>query len=99
MLLANGSMRLIGLISNETNAKAFGDYLTSLDILNSPEPEPDGQWAVWVHSEDQMEAGRNALATFLANPKDPKFQRASAQKPPRSGAARRRPKATMPVAS
>ncbi|MGD1085014.1 MAG: rhomboid family intramembrane serine protease [Verrucomicrobiota bacterium] len=72
-------MRLIGLLSNESNARAFGDYLTSLDILNSPEREPDGQWAVWVHSEDQLEAGRNALANFLANPNDSKFRRASAK--------------------
>jgi GlpG protein len=72
-------MRLIGLLSNESNARRFGDYLTSLDIPNSPEPEAEGQWAVWVHSEDQLEAGRNALTTFLQNPNDTKFQRAAAK--------------------
>jgi GlpG protein len=72
-------MRLIGLLSNESNARTFGDYLTSLEILNSAEPETDGQWAVWVLSEDQLEAGRDALATYLANPGDAKFKRASAK--------------------
>ncbi|MGA3181350.1 MAG: rhomboid family intramembrane serine protease [Verrucomicrobiota bacterium] len=72
-------MRLIGLLSNESNARRFGDYLTSLEIPNCPEPEADGQWAVWVLSEDQLEAGRNALAGFLQNPNDSKYQHASAK--------------------
>ena len=70
-------MRLIGHLSNESNAKAFGDYLTSLEILNSAEAESDGKWGVWIHSEDQLEAGSAALTSFLQNPGDPKYQQAS----------------------
>jgi GlpG protein len=70
-------MRLIGRLSNESNAKTFGDYLTSLEILNSAEPESDGQWAVWVHSEDQLAVASAALAGYLQNPRDLKYQQAS----------------------
>ena len=70
-------MRLIGRLNTESNAKTFGDYLTSLDIRNSVESEPDGGWAVWVFSEDQLEASHEALAGYLQNPNDSKFQRAS----------------------
>jgi GlpG protein len=79
-------MRLIGRLSSESNANTFGDYLTCQDIRNSIEPEADGTWAVWVFSEDQLEASHKALADFVANPKDPKFGRA-AQK---AGAIRQR---------
>jgi len=86
MLPADRFMRLIGRLSSESNANTFGDYLTCLDIRNTVEPEPDGTWAVWVFSEDQLEASHKALADFVANPKDPKFGRA-AQK---AGAIRQR---------
>jgi GlpG protein len=69
-------MRLIGHLKTEGSARTFGDYLTSLDIRNLVEPEQDG-WAIWVYAEDQIEAGRNALASYFANPDDGKFRRAS----------------------
>jgi len=79
-------MRLIGRLSSESSANSFGDYLTCLDIRNSVEPEADGAWAVRVFSEDQLEASHQALAEFVANPKDPKFGRASQK----AGAIRQR---------
>jgi len=79
-------MRLIGRLNSESNAKTFGDYLTCLDIRNTVEPEPDGHWAVWVYSEDQLEASSQALADYLASPNDTKFRRASAK----AGAIRQR---------
>jgi GlpG protein len=79
-------MRLIGRLNTEPNARTFGDYLTSLEIRNTVEPEADGQWAVWVYSEDQLDAAGKALADYLANPNDPKFRRASAK----AGAMRQR---------
>jgi GlpG protein len=72
-------MRLIGRLNSESNAKTFGDYLTCLDIRNTVEPEPDGHWAVWVYSEDQLEAAGKALADYLNSPNDTKFRRASAK--------------------
>jgi GlpG protein len=79
-------MRLIGRLNSESNAKTFGDYLTCLDIRNTVEPEPDGQWAVWVYSEDQLEAASQALADYHGNSSDAKFRRASAK----AGAIRQR---------
>jgi GlpG protein len=70
------SMRLIGHLKTEASARTFGDYLTSMNIRNLVEPESD-EWAVWVYAEDQIEAGHNALAGYLKNPDDLKFQRAS----------------------
>jgi GlpG protein len=68
-------MRLIGHLQNESSAKTLADYLVSLDIRNQIEPDAEG-WAVWVYSEDQIEAGRQALSSFLDNPGDSKFQNA-----------------------
>jgi GlpG protein len=66
-------MRLIGHLQSEASAKTFGGYLSSLNIRNMVEPDPEG-WAVWVYSEDQIETGSNALTAFLQNPSDRSFQ-------------------------
>jgi len=69
-------MRLIGHLKNESSAKTLADYLVSLEIRNLVEPDAEG-WAIWVYSEDQIEAGREALTNYLHNPGDSKFQHAS----------------------
>src|SRR5580658_2423353 len=69
-------MRLIGHLKNEASAKTFSGYLASLDIRNLIEPDAEG-WAVWIHSEDQIEPGQQALAAFVQNPSDKKYQAAS----------------------
>src|SRR5271154_456043 len=69
-------MRLIGHLKNESSAKTLADYLVSLDIRNLVEPDAEG-WAIWVYSEDQIEAGRQALTNYLHDPGDSKFQHAS----------------------
>ncbi len=68
-------MRLIGHLKNESSAKTLADYLVSLDIRNLVEPDAEG-WAIWVYSEDQIEAGRQALSNYLHNPGDSIFQHA-----------------------
>jgi GlpG protein len=70
-------MRLIGHLKNEDSAKTFSGFLASLDIRNLVESDADG-WAVWILSEDQIESGQQALAAFLQNPTDKKYQIASA---------------------
>jgi GlpG protein len=65
-------MRLIGHLKNEALARTFSRYLTSVNIRNSIEAETEG-WAVWVQSEDQIEAGRQALAAYESNPADRKY--------------------------
>jgi GlpG protein len=69
-------MRIIGHLENEARAKTLGDYLTSVDIRNQVEQDDQG-WAVWIHSEDQMDAGKQALTAYLQNPNDAKYQEAS----------------------
>ena len=69
-------MRLIGHLKNENSARTFSGYLASLDIRNLVEPDAEG-WAVWIHSEDQIEPGQQALAAFERNPSDKKYQIAS----------------------
>jgi GlpG protein len=68
-------MRLIGHLQNESSAKTLADYLVSLDIRNLVEPDAEG-WAIWIYSEDQIEAGREALSNYLHNPGDSKYQNA-----------------------
>ncbi len=69
-------MRLIGHLKNESSAKTLADYLLSMDIRNQVELDSDG-WGVWVFSEDQIEAGREALASFVRNPGDSRFRNAA----------------------
>jgi GlpG protein len=69
-------MRLIGHLKNEASAKTFSGFLVSRDIRNLVEPDAEG-WAVWIHSEDQIEAGQQALAAYLQNPGNPQYQNAS----------------------
>lgn len=66
-------MRLIGHVTGETGARMFSDYLSSLEIKSSIEPDAEGKWAVWIYSEDQVEAGKKHLADYLAHPSDPKY--------------------------
>jgi GlpG protein len=69
-------MRLIGHLKNEASAKTFSGFLVSRDIRNLVEPDAEG-WAVWIHSEDQLEAGQQALAVYLKNQSDPMYESAS----------------------
>ena len=66
-------MRLIGHVTGETGARMFSDYLSSLEIKSSIEPDSEGKWAVWIYSEDQVEVGKKHLADYLAHPSDPKY--------------------------
>ena len=66
-------MRIIGHIPNKTKASVFSDYLYVQGISNQLEPEKDG-WAVWIHSEDELDKAKAHLHGFLANPQDPKYQ-------------------------
>lgn len=69
-------MRRIGHLKNEASAKTFSGFLVSRDIRNLVEPDSEG-WAVWIHSEDQIEAGQQALEAYLLNPDDQKYQTGS----------------------
>jgi hypothetical protein len=41
--------------------------------------DPEGNhWAVWVHSDDQIEGAKKLLIEFRANPADPRFRQGAA---------------------
>ena len=65
-------MRIIGYLPNETSASTFSDFLGVQGISNVVEAEKDG-WAVWIHSEDELEKAKGLLSGFLGNPADPRF--------------------------
>src|SRR3954466_15875918 len=69
-------MRIIGHLPSETSAATFSDFLCVEGITNLVENEKDG-WAIWIHSEDQLERARELLLSYLGNPKDPKYQKTS----------------------
>src|SRR5687768_3071224 len=69
-------MRLIGYVPNESGASVFSDFLYVHGIHNQVEHENEG-WAIWIHSEDEIDKAKQFLQTYLGNPTDPKFQKQS----------------------
>ena len=65
-------MRLIGHLSSEASATRFNDFLRLNGITCEVEREPDG-WAVWIHSEDELERARQWLEQFRLRPQDTLF--------------------------
>ena len=71
-------MRVIGHVPNERSAALFSDYLVVQGIANQVEPDRDS-WAIWIHSEDEMERSRQLLDRFLGNPSDPVYHQQTRQ--------------------
>ncbi len=71
-------MRMIGYIPSKLNASTFSDFLYVEGITNEVEQEKEG-WAVWIHSEDELEKARALLNGYLANPADPKYRQQARQ--------------------
>ncbi len=65
-------MRQIGSLTDEGEAKRFGDYLLAQRIENSVDEGGQG-WSIWVHRDDDLERGKAELEQFAANPADPKY--------------------------
>jgi GlpG protein len=72
-------MRLIGHLTDEPGAVAFGDYLLVQGIKNQIESEKNGSWGIWIHSDDDIPRSRDFLAQYLANPSDAKYRQAARQ--------------------
>lgn len=60
-------MRHIGKLPDEQLARRFEDYMLVEEVRVRVEPE-DGQWAVWVVEEDQLDRAKQELAQFNADP-------------------------------
>ena len=69
-------MRMVGHVKTEAEALVLSAHLSVEGIENRVEPEPSGSWAVWVHSEDQLEHAATLLREFSGNPGDPRYGRA-----------------------
>src|SRR5213593_3361378 len=67
-------MRIIGHLPNEASALTFSDFLYVQGIHNQVEHEHEG-WAVWIHSEDELDKARTLLESYKANPNDPRFHK------------------------
>ncbi len=65
-------MREIGTLDDQSQAQRLADYLQTRDISAQVRPERNG-WSIWIHREDQVDQGRQELADYLANPRDPKY--------------------------
>lgn len=70
-------MRRIGTIANAGLAAGFSDYLYSKGIVNSIDNAAGDRSEVWVHDEEAVEPGRDALARYLADPSAPEFASAT----------------------
>ena len=65
-------MRMIGHLNNKASASVFSDYLYVNGISNVIETDKEG-YAIWIHSEDELEKARDLLNAFLRNPNDSKY--------------------------
>jgi GlpG protein len=69
---------MIGHLESKASAAVFSDYLYVNGISNIVESEKDG-YAIWIHSEDELEKARDLLSGFQSNPNDPKYAQHSRQ--------------------
>lgn len=59
---------------DEALARRFADALYAERIRVSVRETRQGGHAVWIEEDDDLEPAKNALAIFLSNPDDPRFQ-------------------------
>jgi GlpG protein len=64
-------MRMIGQIGNETEARAFHDFLYAHGIENQIEADRSGSFDIWVIAEDDVARSQTLFETFLRDPKAP----------------------------
>lgn len=72
-------MRLIGILSNENDARKVGSYLSKEGIANRCEVSFDPHtnhmsYQIWVHDEDSLASAAKALQEFKRDPSNPRFE-------------------------
>ncbi len=72
-------MRHIGHLTDEAQARVFGDFLVAKGIRNEVERDGTGPWSVWVVEEDRVVAAQMWLEGFRANPNAPEFRKAAGE--------------------
>ena len=68
-------MRQVATIADEHLAKKFADHLMTLDVTTRVDRTPQGS-VVWVHREDRMDLAKGELEAFLADPANPRYDKA-----------------------
>jgi len=68
-------MRQIGKLSEEKQARRFGDYLVANRIRNEVEEEGIA-WAIWINDEEQVDDAKARLQRFRENPDAAEFSTA-----------------------
>lgn len=71
------SMRQIGSLPGEAQARLFADFLHARGIRSEIEAEADRTWSIWIRDDDQIPDAQSSLARYQANPNAPEFQRAT----------------------
>ncbi len=69
-------MRPIGRLSDESQARRFGDFLYAQGIENQVDAAAGDVWEIWVLDDDKVEPAQQALAAFTQQPDDPRFAQA-----------------------
>jgi rhomboid protease GlpG len=65
-------MRQAGTITTKRDAERFANYLLSLGISSKIEPA-NGEWAVWIHDENQIPRSKQELEQFQREPEDRRY--------------------------
>jgi GlpG protein len=68
-------MRQAGTITSKQDAERFANYLLSLGITSKLD-QSNGQWAIWVHDENQVPRCREELELFQREPNDARYEQA-----------------------
>ncbi len=66
-------MRRVGELSQEATAQRLVDYLLTQKISATVRSSSEDRWAVWVHSEDDMERASAEFTQFLDDPDAPRY--------------------------
>src|SRR5438270_159779 len=65
-------MRHLTSITDESDARRFGDYLAAVGIPNVVEKGNSGH-AIWINDDDHLERAKFELQQFNLNPRDAKY--------------------------
>src|ERR1700737_2986037 len=76
---SSDTMRHIGDIADERQARMFGDFLVAHGIRNQIECDGGDSWSVWVTEEDRVAAAQTWLERFRANLNAPEFRQAATE--------------------
>jgi GlpG protein len=66
------TVREIGIVAQEKEAKVLADYLLSQQITSKVMPAKDG-WSIWVHDEDRVPQAVEAFRAFREEPNAERF--------------------------